>query len=109
MVRCVNVRAGSVSFLLAGALISAANVRGAEPSPAPRLKREAAIAIPSAECEGFYTNHLQGICTDGGEAIFWSWTDVLVKTDRRGRLLKQVRVSNHHGDLCFLEGRVTAT
>lgn len=57
-------------------------------------------------CEGAYPKHLQGICTDGHEAIFWSWTDALVKTDVRGKLLKQVPVANHHGDLCHHDGRI---
>lgn len=57
-------------------------------------------------CEGTYTNHLQGICTDGRDAIFWSWTDALVKTDSRGHILKQVKAANHHGDLCFQDGKV---
>lgn len=62
------------------------------------------ITIP---CEGFYPKHLQGICLDDSQqAIFWSFTNVLVKTDRRGKLLKKADVATHHGDLCFHEGRV---
>jgi hypothetical protein len=56
-------------------------------------------------CEGTYRAHLQGVCV-GGDAIFWSFTTQLVKTDLDGRLLKQVPVANHHGDLCFLDGKL---
>lgn len=57
-------------------------------------------------CEGAYPRHLQGFCTDRRDAIYWCWTDVLVKTDTGGRILKQVPVANHHGDLCYHDGRV---
>src|SRR5690606_24950269 len=51
-------------------------------------------------CEGVYPGHLQGVCTDGSDAIFWSFSTQLVKTDRAGRRLKQVSVPFHHGDPC---------
>lgn len=57
-------------------------------------------------CDGIYPRHVQGICTDGKSAIYWCWTDVLVKTDTEGRILKKVPVADHHGDLCFHAGRV---
>ena len=57
-------------------------------------------------CEGDYQHHLQGVCTDEAEAIFWSFTTELVKTDRQGRVLRKIPVANHHGDLCFSEGKV---
>jgi len=57
-------------------------------------------------CEGTYSKHLQGICTDNKGSIFWCFTDVLVKTDRDGRLLKKVPVASHHGDLCYDGGNV---
>lgn len=57
-------------------------------------------------CEGTYRGHLQGICTDNKAAIFWSFTDQLVKTDRDGKILKQIPVASHHGDLCFVDGKV---
>lgn len=57
-------------------------------------------------CEGIYPRHLQGICTNDKDAIYWCWTDFLVKTDTEGRVLQKVPVANHHGDLCFHAGRV---
>lgn len=66
---------------------------------------DAAPFAPAA-CEGVYPNHLQGVTTDGREAIFWSWTDALVKTDLRGRILKRVPADHHQGDLCFRDGKV---
>ena len=57
-------------------------------------------------CEGIYPRHLQGICTNDKDAIYWCWTDFLVKTDTDGHVLQKVPVANHHGDLCFHDGRV---
>jgi hypothetical protein len=57
-------------------------------------------------CEGVYFKHLQGICTDGEQAIYWCFTDVLVKTDLAGQVLKRVAVAKHHGDLCYAAGRI---
>lgn len=57
-------------------------------------------------CEGTYSHHLQGVCTDDKDSIFWSFTTKLVKTDRTGKIMKQVDVANHHGDLCFHKGKV---
>jgi hypothetical protein len=69
-------------------------------------------AIPAAPqwpfevvCEGQYEGHLQGIATDG-EAIYWSFTTVIVKTDLDGEILARVEGPYHHGDLCYHDGRV---
>jgi hypothetical protein len=71
------------------------------PSPAAR-----AAEFGPVSCEGAYTHHLQGVCTDEKDALFWCFTTTLVKTDRTGKVSKQVEVASHHGDLCFREGRV---
>ena len=57
-------------------------------------------------CEGAYAGHLQGVCTDGRGALYWSWSDNLVKTDVQGRVLATMPVAYHHGDLCFQDGRI---
>lgn len=59
-----------------------------------------------ATCEGSYKRHVQGICTDGQGAIYWSWTESIVKTDRQGKILKQVPAPDHQGDLCYVEGKL---
>jgi len=56
-------------------------------------------------CEGEYDGHLQGVATDG-EAIYWSFTKTLVKTDLSGRALAKALVPSHHGDLCVKDGIV---
>jgi len=56
-------------------------------------------------CEGFYKKHLQGVATDG-DAIYWSFTTVLVKTDPTGHVVQKVDVADHHGDLCSHDGRI---
>ena len=60
----------------------------------------------NVDCEGSYKHHLQGICTDEHAAIFWSFTTTLVKTDREGKVLKQIPVDNHHGDLCYHDKKI---
>lgn len=61
--------------------------------------------VRSVACEGFYPRHLQGVCATG-EAIYWSFTTVLVKTDATGAVLKQIPVADHHGDLCHHGGKI---
>lgn len=58
-----------------------------------------------ATCEGAYPKHLQGVCVDD-QAIYWSFTTELVKTDLDGKLLKKVPVDDHHGDLCQKDGKI---
>jgi len=62
--------------------------------------------LGATACEGVYPRHLQGICTNDKDAIYWCWTDFLVKTDTDGHVLQKVPVANHHGDLCFHAGHV---
>jgi hypothetical protein len=65
-----------------------------------------ALEFQAVTCGGAYPRHLQGVATDGRAAIFWSWTDALVKTDLRGRVLKHVPAEDHQGDLCVVAGKV---
>jgi hypothetical protein len=72
------------------------------------------VVAPAAEpadfhpvtCEGSYASHLQGVCTNGTDALYWSFTTKLVKTDRDGKILTQIDVATHHGDLAFDQGRL---
>ena len=57
-------------------------------------------------CEGIYPQHLQGFCLDNQGAIYWSFTSRLVKTDMEGKVLRQIIVGDHHGDLCYHDGKV---
>ncbi len=58
--------------------------------PRRLLAIQAARRFGPVACEGTYPRHLQGICTDERETIYWSFTDVLVKTDLAGKVLKKV-------------------
>lgn len=58
------------------------------------------------ECEGLYPMHLQGISTDKKTNIYWSFTNELVRSDLKGKVLDRIKVLNHHGDLCFEGGKV---
>jgi hypothetical protein len=72
----------------------------------PAVPAAGADDLRGVACEGTYPHHLQGVCTDGRGAFFWSFTTRLVKTDRTGWVVKQVEAANHHGDLCCAGGRV---
>jgi hypothetical protein len=72
---------------------------------ARKSSREASL-FESVQCEGTYRHHLQGVCTNEEDAIYWCLTTTLVKTDTRGRLLKKTSVASHHGDLCFHQGKI---
>ena len=53
-----------------------------------------------------FQNHLQGVCTDQKDKIYWSFTTALVMTDSDGKIQKQIPVANHHGDLCYHDGQI---
>lgn len=57
-------------------------------------------------CKGTYRHHLQGISTNESDAIYWSFTTTLVKTDSQGHVLKKVAVADHHGDFCYRGGKL---
>lgn len=63
-------------------------------------------AFKPVACEGTYPRHLQGFCTNGKDALYWSWTDAIVKTDLEGCILKKVASPSHQGDLCHHEGKI---
>jgi arylsulfatase A-like enzyme len=60
----------------------------------------------AVRCEGTYSGHLQGVCTNDCDAIYWSFTTELVKTDPDGHIQKKIDVATHHGDLCYLDGKL---
>lgn len=58
------------------------------------------------QCQGTYRHHLQGICTNDRDAVYWSFTTTLVKTDTSGNVAEKIEVENHHGDLCHHDGLI---
>lgn len=72
----------------------------------PLQAAEPPVPFKAAHCEGSYPRHVQGICTNGGDAIYWSWTEALVKTDLNGKILTQVPAPDHQGDPCYLDGKL---
>ena len=66
----------------------------------------AAFPPTDIHCGGDYQHHLQGVCTNEVDTLYWSFTTELVKTDPRGKVLRQIPVASHHGDLCFQAGKV---
>ncbi len=78
--------------------------------PTPNEKKtartESEPPFHAVRCDGNYPGHLQGVCTNERDALYWSFTTVLVKTDAEGQVLKKIDVANHHGDLCFVDGKL---
>jgi hypothetical protein len=72
------------------------------------LFAEAAKPLGSAtiSCQGTYPGHLQGICTNNRDSVYWAFTTVLVKTDASGNVVKKIPVVAHHGAPCYLDGKV---
>ena len=52
-----------------------------------------------------YKSHIQGIAADE-TGIYWSFTNILVKTDYEGKVLKEVTNPTHGGDLCIADGDI---
>ena len=71
-----------------------------------RFAQAEAPAFKPVTCEGAYKRHLQGFCTNERDAIYWSWTDVLVKTGLDGKIQARRDVASHHGDPCYHDGKV---
>lgn len=72
----------------------------------PALLIELKKTYRTVVCEGGYASHLQGIDTDNENAIFWSWTTELVRTDMTGKIKARVAALNHQGDLCYQNGKL---
>ncbi len=89
----------SVACLLLISTIAQSQTRGEEPP-------SGAAMYHGVQCDGFYSNHLQGIAVDGQGAIFWSFTTTLVRTDSQGNIAKTIDVKNHHGDLTYVDGKL---
>ncbi|MCA8992874.1 MAG: cellulase family glycosylhydrolase [Planctomycetaceae bacterium] len=73
--------------------------------PKRLLALQAERRYHNVACEGTYPHHLQGVCVDDSH-IYWSFTTKLVKTDLEGHVLLKIPVANHHGDLCFHDGKL---
>lgn len=66
------------------------------------------VPSPGAEpivCQAEATLHLQGVDSDG-EYIFWSFTNLMFKTDLKGNVLSRIEVPSHHGDCCVHDGKL---
>lgn len=74
--------------------------------PRQALALRAGRRFRAVACEGRYPKHLQGVCTNDRDAIYWSFTDVLVQTDLAGKVLRKIPAADHHGDLCHHDGRI---
>lgn len=64
------------------------------------------MAASGVTLSGVYPGHLQGVCTNDLDAIYWSMTTDLVKTDVSGNIVRRIAVASHHGDLCHVDGKI---
>jgi hypothetical protein len=81
--------------LTSGGIFHAKLMAAANPAPVKPIR-----------CEGDYRHHLQGVCIDKTDNIYWSYTTTLVKTDSAGKRLRKIEVPSHHGDLCAVSNRI---
>ena len=61
--------------------------------------------VKEIRCDRDFKYHLQGFDADN-DAIYWSFTDTLCKTDKSGRTLQCIDVPSHHGDCCIHDGKL---
>jgi len=61
--------------------------------------------VDSIDCDSTYNYHLQGFAIHG-ERIYWSFGEVLVKTNRAGDKQDVNEVSMHHGGLTYYNGDI---
>ncbi|QDT11110.1 glycerophosphodiester phosphodiesterase [Stieleria marina] len=80
-------------------------IRQALPQPADAVSKGDSLQNINVACEGTYPHHLQGIAADDS-SLYWSFTTTLVKTNKKGELATKVPVANHHGDLCYRDGKL---
>lgn len=55
-----------------------------------------------------YQHHQQGIAVNE-KNIFWSFTNFLLKTDYKGKFIKQIPIPYHSGDICMVDGDIFVT
>ncbi len=91
------------SVLWAAALAGLPLQAAAQPTGPTPLE---VVAASGVALSGVYPGHLQGVCTNDRDSIYWSMTTNIVKTDVAGNVVRQIAVANHHGDLCHVDGRI---
>ena len=55
---------------------------------------------------GDYPGHLQDVCWDGAQALYWAQTTYLIKTDLKGDIVRQVAVDEHNAGLQLRDGKL---
>lgn len=55
---------------------------------------------------GEYSGHLQDVCWDGCEYIYWAHTWDIVKTDLKGKILRHVQVEGHNAGCQLKDGKL---
>lgn len=65
----------------------------------------AALRAETVRCGADARWHVQGADCDG-DAIYWSFTTILYKTDLYGNVRAKAMVASHHGDCCVHDAKL---
>ena len=82
---------------------------GSSAAPVPLLRMPGGNRIT---CEGSWSGHLQGICSDGKNRIYWVFDSHLVQTDLKGKLInatmlkREAGFNTHGGSPCYANGMI---
>lgn len=63
-------------------------------------------SVNTVNLEGIYPGHVQGVCSNDHDLLYWSMTTAIVMTDATGAVLKKVYAEGHQGDLCHVNGKI---
>lgn len=66
------------------------------------------LEFGAVDCGGAWRGELRGLDVDHGGAIYWSFTQDLVRSDAVGRVVCSVAIEGGIGDLCVQDGKVYA-
>lgn len=89
----------------AAAAFQALPLRAREAAPGTN-GRPLIASVNSVNLEGIYPGHVQGVCSNNHDLLYWSMTSAIVMTDASGAVLKKVYADTHQGDLCYVDGKI---
>lgn len=64
------------------------------------------VTIPAIVGDTAPYTHLQGVCTNNSDKLYFSFNSKLIQTDLTGKVLRSTLVTHHHGDICYNNGKL---